>query len=131
VISGDTDFHPPLAAAAEGADVLLHEAQSQHLVQLVQKAAANVDDARIAQTMNDIQHYHTDPLDASRIANEAGVKLLVFSHLDPPPSNPLLYWMFYRGVNKKRNGTWMSGRDGTLIDLPTDSKRVIVDTIHP
>lgn len=131
VISGDTDFHPPLAAAAHGADVLVHEAQSQHLVQLVQKAAANVGDTRIAQTMNDIQHYHTDPLEASRIANQAGVKLLVFTHLDPPPSNPLLFWMFDRGVNKSRNGNWMSGRDGTRIDLPIGSTRVIVETIHP
>ena len=131
VISGDTNFHPPLAVATEGADVLVHEAQSQHLVQLIQKAAANVGDAHIAQTMNDIQHYHTDPLEASRIANHAGVKLLVFTHLDPPPSNPLLYWMFYRGVNKSRNGAWISGRDGTLINLPIGSTRVIVETIRP
>ena len=131
VISGDTDFHPPLAAAAQGADVLVHEAQSQHLVQLVQKAAADVGDARIAQTMNGIQHYHTDPLEASSIAYEAGVKLLVFTHLDPPPSNPLLYWMFYRGVNKSRNGAWMSGGDGTLIDLPIGSTKIIVETLRP
>ena len=131
VISGDTDFHPPLAAAAQGADVLVHEAQSQHLVQLIQKAAANVGDARIAQTMNDIQHYHTDPLEASRIAGQAGVKLLVFTHLDPPPSKPLLFRMFYRGVNGKRKGAWISGHDGTLIDLPIGSTRVIVETIHP
>ena len=131
VISGDTAFHPTLAAAAKGADVLVHEAQSQHLVQLVQNAALDAGDIRIAQTMNDIQHYHTDPSEASRIANEAGVKLLVFTHLDPPPSNPLLYWMFYRGVNKSRNGTWMSGRDGTLIDLPIGSTRVLVGTMPP
>ncbi len=131
VISGDTDFHPPLAAAAQGADVLVHEAQSQHLVQLVQKAAANVGEGSIAQTMNDIQHYHTDPLEASRIANEAGVKLLVFTHLDPPPSNPLLFRVFYLGVNGKRKGAWISGQDGTLLDLPKGSTKVIVETLRP
>jgi ribonuclease Z len=131
VISGDTDFHPPLAAAAKGADVLVHEAQSQHLVQLIQKTAANVSDARIAQTMNDIQHYHTDPLEASRIANEAGVKMLVFTHLNPPPSNPLLFWMFYRGVSNSRKGAWISGRDGILIDLPVGSSRILVTKLQP
>lgn len=132
VISGDTNFHLPLALAARGADVLVHEAQSQHLVQLIQKAASDVDDARIARTMNDIQHYHTDPLEASRIANQAGVKLLVFTHLDPPPSNPLLLWMFYRGVNKGRNGgAWISGRDGTLLALPAGSKKIFVTTLRP
>jgi ribonuclease Z len=129
VISGDTNPHPPLAAAAQGADVLVHEAQSQHLVQLIHNAAADVGDARIAQTMNDIQHYHTDPIEASRIANEAGVKLLVFTHLDPPPSNTLLSWMFYRGVNNNRKGAWISGRDGTLIALPVGSTRVIVKKV--
>ena len=131
VISGDTNFHPPLAVAAQGADVLVHEAQSQHLVQLIQRAAGDVGDTRIAQTMNDIQHYHTDALEALHIANEAGVKLLVFTHLDPPPSNLLLYWMFYLGVNNSRNGAWISGRDGTLIDLPIGSTKIIVETIHP
>jgi ribonuclease Z len=130
VISGDTNFHPPLAVAAAGADVLVHEAQSQHMVQLIQKAAAEVGDGRIARTMGDIQHYHTDPLEASRIANQAGVKLLVFTHLDPPPSNPLLLWMFYRGVNKSRNGAWISGRDGTLVDLPVRSEKVLVTSLQ-
>jgi ribonuclease Z len=123
VISGDTRVHPPLAVAAAGADVLVHEAQSQHLVKLIGKAAADVDDTRISKTMMDIRRYHTDPLEASRIANQAGVKLLVFNHLDPPPSNPLLYWMFYRGVNKDRSGAWVSGRDGTLVELPFGSER--------
>jgi ribonuclease Z len=131
VISGDTNFHPPLAEAAAGADVLVHEAQSQHMVQLIQKAAADVGDARIAQTMNDIQHYHTDPLEASRIANRAGVKLLIFTHLDPPPSNPLLFRMFYRGVGHSRNGAWISGQDGTLVDLPIGSKKVVATTLEP
>jgi ribonuclease Z len=131
VISGDTRVHPPLAVAAAGADVLVHEAQSQHLVQLIGKAAADVGDARISQTMKDIQHYHTDPLEASRIANQAGVKLLVFNHLDPPPSNPFLHWMFYRGVNKDRNGAWVSGQDGTLVELPFGSERIIVTKLQP
>lgn len=41
-------------------------------------------------TMNDLQRYHTDPLEASRITNEAGVQLLVSTHLDLAPSNPLM-----------------------------------------
>lgn len=131
VISGDTHFHPPLAMAAEGADVLVHEAQSQHMVQLIEHAASEVGNTRIAQTMADIQHYHTDPLEASRIADEAGVKLLIFTHLDPPPSNPLLFWMFFRGVNKSRNRAWISGRDGTLVDLPVGSKKIVVTTLQP
>ena len=131
VLSGDTAFHPPLAQAAQGADVLVHEAQSQHLVQLMEASAANVHDSRLAQTMQDIQHYHTDPLEAARLADQAGVKLLVFTHLDPPPSNPLLFWMFYRGVQRSHHARWISGQDGTLITLPIASREVAVTTLSP
>lgn len=131
VISGDTNYHPPLASAAQGTDVLVHEAQSQHLVELIQKAAKNNGNARIAQLMGDIERYHTDPLDAARIANQAHVRLLVFTHLNPPVSNPLLYRMFYRRVNSVRAGSWISGEDGTLIRLPIGSEDVTVSTIHP
>lgn len=126
VISGDTNFHPPLATAAAGADVLVHEAQSLHMVELIGNAAGDVGDARLATTMRDIQHYHTDPLEAARLANQAGVKLLVFTHLDPPPSNPLLFRLFYRGVNTMRHGAWISGEDGTVVTLPIGSAKVIV-----
>ena len=129
VVSGDTRYHPPLALAAHGADVLVHEAQSQPLVQLIQQAASAAGDPRLAQTMGDIQHYHTDPLDAARIANQAHVRLLVFTHLDPPVSNPLLYRMFYRGVNRVRSAGWISGKDGTLITLPVGSTDVAISTI--
>ena len=131
VVSGDTRYHPPLALAAQGVDVLVHEAQSQHLVQLIGEAAARTGDSRLAQTMADIQHYHTDPLDAARIANQAHVRLLVYTHLDPPVSNPLLYRMFYRGVNNIRGSGWISGQDGTLINLPVGSNDVAITRIDP
>ena len=131
VVSGDTCYHPPLALAAKGADVLIHEAQSQHLVQLIHEAAADVGNKRLAQTMRDIQHYHSDPLDAARIANQANVRLLVFTHLNPPISNPLLYRMFYNGVDRLRPTGWISGKDGTLISLPIGSNELSVSTIDP
>jgi ribonuclease Z len=129
VISGDTNYHPPLAAAAQGADVLVHEAQSQHLVQLIKNAATTTGKTRIAQIMGDIQHYHTDPMDAVRIAQQAHVRLLVFTHLDPPISNPLLYRMFYRAVERTRRGRWISGEDGTLVRLPLHCTDVVVSKL--
>ena len=129
VVSGDTDFHPPLAVAAEGADVLVHEAQSQRMVGLIRQGATQAGDARTAQLMADIQHYHTDPLDAARLANAAHARLLVLTHLDPPVSNALVYRMFYRGMNRVRDGGWMSGHDGTMIELPLGSKDVKVSTL--
>ncbi len=130
-ISGDTRYHPPLVVAAQGSDVLVHEAQSQNLVTRIQQSAANTGNSRLAQIMGDIQAYHTDPVDAARIANAAHVRLLVFTHLNPPPSNPLTYRMFYRGVDRVRPKDWISGVDGTFITLPPDSKAILVSTLKP
>ncbi|WP_375395929.1 MBL fold metallo-hydrolase [uncultured Sphingomonas sp.] len=129
-ISGDTRYHPPLGKAARRSDVLVHEAQSQHLVDLVSEAAHDVGRDRIAQTMRDIHHYHTDPVDAARIANAAGVRLVVFTHLDPPPSNWLISRMFYRGVDEVRPKGWISGEDGTLITCPVGSSAITISTLQ-
>ncbi len=128
-ISGDTNYHPPLGKAARGSDVLVHEAQSQHLVDLVGEAAHDAGRDRIAQTMRDIHHYHTDPLEVARLANAAGVRLAVFTHLDPPPSNWLISRMFYKGVGAVRPNGWISGQDGTLITLPVGSHDIEVSTV--
>jgi ribonuclease Z len=128
-ISGDTNYHPPLGDAARGSDVLVHEAQSQHLVDLIAAAAHAAGRDRIAQTMRDIRHYHTDPVDAARVANAAGVRLAVFTHLDPPPSNWLVSRMFYRGVSAVRPKGWISGQDGTLVTLPVGSPAIAISML--
>ena len=129
VISGDTRYHPALAVAAAGADVLVHEAQSRHLVDELQRAAGEAGDARLAQTLGDIRRYHTDPVDAARVAQAAHVGLLVFTHLTPPVSNLLLARMFYRDVDSVRASGWVSGEDGTLVRLPIGSKDLTVTTL--
>jgi ribonuclease Z len=131
VISGDTQHHPPLASAAQGTDVLVHEAQPPHLVQLIGKAASQTGNSRLAQIMADIQQYHTAPPDAARIANAAHARLLVFTHFNPPVDNPLLHRMLYRGVNQIRGHGWISGVDGTLITLPARSTTITTSTLTP
>ena len=84
VVSGDTMRHPPLARAAQGADVMFHEAQAQPMVQRLHNIATEVGNTRIARILNDIQRYHTSPLEAAGLANDAHVKLLVFYHFTPP-----------------------------------------------
>ena len=131
VISGDTAYHPPLALAARDADVLVHEAQSRQLVQTIEAAAVATGDRRLATIMSDIQDYHTDPQDAARIANQAHVRLLVFTHLNPPVTNVLLYNTFFAKVNRVRASGWTSGKDGALVTLPVGSSEVQLSTLRP
>jgi ribonuclease Z len=130
VISGDTVPCANLVAAARGADVLVHEAQSAQLVKLIQQAAHNIGNARIARIMSDIQRYHTTPVEAASEANQAGVQLLVFSHIGPPTANLLARIAFMRGVAEVRPRGVMLGYDGMLMTLPGDSKAIAVSTIQ-
>lgn len=129
VVSGDTAKSPALVAAARGADVLIHEAQANHLVAMIGEAATALGRSRPAKIMHDIPSYHTTPVQAAEIANEAGVRLLVFAHLNPPPPNRLIENVFVRGVADVRRTGWVLGDDGTLVTLPAESDVVAVTTI--
>jgi ribonuclease Z len=121
VISGDTVKTQTLAAAAQGVDVLIHEALSMDLMgkMAAQLGAAGQD--RMAQLATDTLDYHTSPVEAAELANEAGVELLVLTHIVPPIPNSLIEKMFLRGVSDIR-GTGVSlGYDGLFIELPGGS----------
>jgi ribonuclease Z len=121
VVSGDTTKDPGLIEAAKGADVLFHEAQANHLVEQIGKAAAEAGRPRIAKIMGDIPSYHTSPVQAAEAANEAGVKLLVMYHLTPPPPVRVVEWVFTRGVSDVRPDGWLLADDGLLVELPVNA----------
>ena len=86
-LAGSFNRFTGLTAAAHGADVLVHEAQANHLVAEIGNAASAIGRDRVAKIMRDIPSYHTTPVEAAEIANAAGVRLLVLTHLNPPPPN--------------------------------------------
>lgn len=130
VVSGDTAKTPALVTAAQGADVLVHEAQANHIVAIIGEAAAAGGRPRIAKIMGDIPSYHTSPVEAAEIANEAGVKLLVFYHLTPPPPFSLMETIFTRGVSDVRSDGWVLADDGLLVELPAGSDAVEVGQVR-
>ena len=124
VVSGDTTKDAGLIEAARGADVLVHEAQANHIVAAIGEAAAQADRPRVAKIMHDIPSYHTSPVQAAEVANEAGVKLLVMYHLTPSPPFRIVEWIFERGVSDVRPDGWLVADDGLLVELPLDSTAV-------
>jgi ribonuclease Z len=121
VVSGDTVKSPSLIAAATGADVLIHEAQANHIISRIGEIAAENDRPRAATIMKDIVSYHTTPTQAAESANEAGAKLLVMYHLVPPPPVRMVERVFTRGVDDIRDDGWLLADDGLLITLPANS----------
>jgi ribonuclease Z len=124
VVSGDTRKAPGLVRAAKGADVLVHEAQAKHLVDWIGEEAAKAGRPRVAKIAADIQSYHTSPVEAAEAANEAGVGLLVLTHLTPPPPMRVVERVFTRGVSDVRPDGWLLGDDGLLVELPVGSKAI-------
>ena len=131
VVSGDTRPCPNLVTQARGADVLVHEAQANALVRIMEEAARDTGESRVAKILGDIPSYHSDPADVAREAVTAGVRLLVLTHFTPPPDNEVLRRIFRRDVEAVPPHGLVLGEDGTLVVLPTGSDVVQVSRLDP
>ena len=125
VITGDTSYAQSVIDNSMNVDVLFHEAQANHMVDVIQKFANENGAPLRAKVMSDIKTYHTTLIEAADIANKANVKKLVFYHLTPAPRNYLTELIFVRGVDEVRK-EWTLAKDGTLIVLPANSEDIIV-----
>lgn len=124
VVSGDTVPTPSLIAASKDADVLFHEAQANFMVDIMREEALAAGVDQYAKLLGDIPSYHTSPVDAAKIANEANAGLLVLYHLTPPPPNPIVERIFLRGVADVRPKGVVLSRDGFLATLPQGSNEI-------
>ncbi|MFN7097367.1 MAG: MBL fold metallo-hydrolase [Gammaproteobacteria bacterium] len=85
-ISGDTKVIPKEVDEAKNADVFISEALNVQQTQVLantEKAAGNITKYNI---LEDIPNYHSDTLLLAKTAQQAQVKNLVLTHLDPPPN---------------------------------------------
>jgi ribonuclease Z len=123
-VSGDTAPHASLIAAAKDVDVLVHEAQANHLVKILEHVAREGGQTRQAKILSDIPTYHTSPVDGAKLAKAANAKLLVYTHLTPPPINALMERMFVRGVDDVGGPRWILGDDGLVVELPAGSSEI-------
>ena len=112
VFSADTTYFPLLAAFAQGADILVHEAIYEPGVDRLV--------ARVGNGVRLKQHLlasHTLAEDVGRIATEAGVGLLALHHL-VPADDPLVteqHWI--DALRSQYQGPLVVGRDGLFLPL--------------
>lgn len=126
VISGDTSKSAAIAAAAKNADVLIHEVLQMELVELTSRALAGAGRSALGQIVIDTLDYHTSPVDAADIANQAEVSLLVFTHMAPAPNNTLVENFFLHGVDEIRDDGVELAHDGMHIRLPIENDDIEV-----
>lgn len=123
VVSGDTRKHPPLADAARGADVLIHEAQSAEMTNQMSAGLKMQGNNRLSAIMADTLGYHTTPVEAAEIAKAAGVQSLVLYHLTQAGLPIFTPEGFTRGMDAVFPD-WKIAKDGMTIDLPGGTKDV-------
>jgi len=106
VISGDTAPSDNLTKLAQGADVLVHEAL---YVPGIDRLVAGVPNAtRLKQS---IMSHHTTAEDAGRVAQAAGVKTLVLSHLVPAEDPAVTDQMWIDAARVHFRGPVIVGKD--------------------
>ncbi len=110
VISGDTTPSDNLIRLAQGADVLVHEAL---YVPGVDRMLARVPNAPTLR--QSIMSHHTTAEDAGRVAQAAGVKTLVLSHLVPPDDPNISEQMWIDAARVHFRGPVIVGKD--LIEI--------------
>jgi ribonuclease BN (tRNA processing enzyme) len=106
VISGDTKYSQNLIKLAKGADVLVHEAMYPQAVERLVRNVRNAPDLK-----RSILSHHTAAEDVGRVAAEAGVKMLVLSHLIPAEDPEVTDQMWLDAVAKHFKGPVVMGSD--------------------
>jgi ribonuclease BN (tRNA processing enzyme) len=103
VFSGDTAPSDALIALARGADVLVHEA-------MLESALGTITDGNAPRLMDHLLRSHTTTEQLGRVAQAAGVRTLVLSHLVPAlPTFTDAMWI--EGVRRHYRGRIIVGRD--------------------
>src|SRR5467141_3384788 len=106
VISGDTTPSDALIRLAGGADVLVHDALYEPGVdRLVARVASS------PALKRSIMSHHTKAEDAGRIAHDAGVKMLVLSHLVPPDDPEITDRMWIEAARMHFKGPILVAKD--------------------
>ena len=118
VVSGDTRKSASLIANARGADLLVHEALQPKLTGRAAEIAQRIGQPRLAKLASDLPGYHTTPREAAEVAQEAGVKHLVLTHLVPGPNNARAERLFLDGADQVFDGEITLGEDGMRWALP-------------
>ncbi len=124
VLSGDTAPSKTLAKAAAGVDLLVHDGLQTTMVRIMHDAAVKYGRKNLAKILADIPSYHTRPEDAAKIAQEAGVRHLVFYHIVPPLPLSYLNAAYLGDAGKFYDGPITVGTDGLLFVMPADSDAI-------
>jgi len=125
IFSGDTVNTPNMVRYGKGVDVMVHEALNTDITEIMAEVMDAAGDPHRATILREVPAIHTLPSEAARTANEAGARLLVFSHIIPPLPNTLMEKIFMRSLEELRDpDAMLLAHDGLHLRLPLNSDRI-------
>ncbi len=119
MITGDTIYSDSLIQHAMGADLMVSDALNHKMSQWTADAGKDMD-TNLSAVTEDIQESHIRPEEAALVAKEAGVPVLIITHVLPPVPDQLIN-PFLRDARAVYSGELRMANDGTLISLPVNS----------
>lgn len=122
VISGDSNATDDLFAAAQGADILFHDALARHSLDIMIEAATEAGRNNLTKIFIDVTDYHADTRTLEEASAQAGVGQLVLYHLVPTPVNGLTEAMFRRGLKDET----LLAHDLQIFDLLPNSEAITI-----
>jgi ribonuclease Z len=117
VISGDTIYTPALVRVGAGADLLVHDALSPELLQLVVEATAAAGQTERSKILADVPDYHATAPQAADAARDAAVGALAITHVVPPLPLKGLEEVFLADAADHFSGPLWLAEDGDLYGL--------------
>ena len=126
VLSGDTKKSAAVQKAAQGVDLLVHEALSEPLMAVLESGAGQAGRPQLKKIFNDVLNYHTTPEQAAEIARDATVRHLLLNHIVPALPIAGMEKAFVGNAGSIFTGPIQVGRDGDFISLPAGSADIKV-----
>ncbi|MCP8467634.1 MBL fold metallo-hydrolase [Pseudomonas sp. ZM23] len=116
-ISGDTRVSERYFEAMRDADLVVHEAINTHLIHEGAAALERTGQKTRAEQALHVLDYHADTLELARMAQRAGVRHLLLTHLIPAPDNFLARRLFVSGMADEYSGEITLGEDALDLSL--------------
>jgi ribonuclease Z len=120
VISGDTVLNDNVERYSKDADILIHDVMNKELnsrIATLLKTADAENFQRSGKMLEDTLSYHIDAPELGKMAQRAGVKKLILTHLVPPPRNFLVKRAFKNSVGEFYKGELIIGEDHMHLEL--------------
>ena len=120
VISGDTIANKNVERYSKDADILIHSVMNKDLnsrVATLLQAADAENFQRGGKMLEDTLSYQTGAPELGKLAQKAGVKKLVLTHLVPPPRNFVVTRTFKKSVGEFYKGELIVGEDHMHMEL--------------